>query len=212
MGKQKVLFIFLALSFIWFCGCDMSVNRSIHVADGEHGGGQTSVNGSIQVGARCRIEGDCTTVNGSIQVGDGSQVRDLDTVNGRITIAANVDVDGSVKTVNGSIVCNGGSKVHGRLSTVNGRIELKNTEVDEGIGTVNGDILLSAKSLVHGDIVIKGSHGHLFDLQRLEIRISEGSRVEGSIIVRDPETEVKVYLSKDSIVTGEIKNAQVIRE
>jgi DUF4097 and DUF4098 domain-containing protein YvlB len=121
-------------------------------------------------------------------------------------------VDGNAKTVNGSIVCGGGSKVHGKLSTVNGRIELKNTEVDEEIGTVNGDIELLAKSLVHGDIVIKGRHGHLFDHQRLEIRISEGSRVEGNIIVRDPEAEVKVYLSKDSSVKGEIRNAQLIKE
>ena len=172
----------------------------------------TSVNGSIHVGSRCQVEGGCRTVNGSIEVGDDSQVRDLDTVNGRISIAARVDVDGNAKTVNGSITCGSGSKIHGRLTTVNGRIELNNTEVDEDLSTVNGDIRLLAKSLVHGDIVIKGSHGHLFDHQRLEIRISEGSRVEGGIIVRDPDVEVKVYLSKDSTVKGEIKNAQVIKE
>jgi hypothetical protein len=211
MREKKIILVFLALSFMFFCGCDMSVNRSIHVADGEHSGAQTSVNGSIHVGARCQVEGSCRTVNGSIQVGDASQVCDLDTVNGRISIAAGVVVDGNAKTVNGAITCGSGSKIHGRLSTVNGRIELKNTEVDEEVSTVNGDILL-AKSLVRGDIVIKGSHGHFFDHQRLEIRISDGSRVEGGIIVRDPDVEVKVYLSKDSSVKGEIKNAQVIKE
>ena len=126
--------------------------------------------------------------------------------------AARVAVDGNAKTVNGSITCGSGSKIHGRLTTVNGRIELKNTEVDEEMSTVNGDILLLAKSLVRGDIIIKGSHGHLFDHQRLEIRISDGSQVEGGIIVRDSDVEVRVYLSKDSLVKGEIKNAQVIRE
>ncbi|MCX6553630.1 MAG: hypothetical protein NTZ12_01235 [Candidatus Aminicenantes bacterium] len=212
MRKKNVILLFLALSFILFYGCDVSVNRSIHVRDGERGGGLTSVNGSIQVGTRCRIEGDCQTVNGSIQVGDASLVRDLDTVNGRISLAANVVVDGNATTVNGSIVCGAGSKVHGRVTTVNGRIELKNSEVDDEVSTVNGDVLLLAKSLVRGDIVIKGSHGHLFDHSHIDIRISEGSVVEGGILVNDPDVEVKVYLSKDSTVKGKIKNAQVIRE
>jgi hypothetical protein len=212
MRKLKTILFFLGLSIILFCGCDMSVNRSVSVRDGEHSSGLTSVNGSIRVGSRCSVEGGCHTVNGRIEVGDDSQARDLETVNGSIRLGANVDVDGHAGTVNGSIECGSGSKIHGRLSTVNGRIELHNTEVDEDVSTVNGDIRLLAKSLVHGDIVIKGKHGHLFDHQRLEIRISEGSQVEGGIIVRDPEAEVKVYLSKDSTVKGEIKNAQVIKE
>lgn len=213
MGKNKSLWlVFWLAAVLLLCGCDMSVNRSIHVQDGERGGGQTSVNGSIDIGARCRIEGDCQTVNGSIRVGSDAQVRDLDTVNGRISLAANVDVDGNASTVNGSIVCGQGSKIHGRLSTVNGRIELTGAEVDEEVSTVNGDIRLQAKSLIRGDIVIKGSHGNLFDHQRLEIRIGEGSRVEGGIIVRDADVEVKVYLSRDSSVKGEIRNAQVIKE
>jgi hypothetical protein len=36
--------------------------------------------------------------------------------------------------------------------------------------------------------------------------------VEGGIIVRDPDVDVKVYISKDSSVKGEITNAQVIKE
>ena len=212
MRKKHAILLFLALSFILFYGCDVSVNRSIHVNDGENTGAQTSVNGSIHIGARCRIEGDCRTVNGSIHVGDGSRVRDLDTVNGRISLADGVDVDGDVTTVNGSIVCGAGSKVHGRVSTVNGRIELTNCEVDEELSTVNGDIELLKKSLVHGDIVIKGRHGGLFDHAHLSIWIKEGSRVEGGIIVRDPDVDVKVYISKDSSVKGKIENAQAIGE
>ena len=211
MNKQRSFLLVFGLSTVLFCGCDMSVNRSVHVSDGEQSGGHTSVNGSIHIGARCRIDGDCRTVNGSIQVGDDARVRDLDTVNGRISIAANVEVDGNAATVNGSIICGSGSKIHGRLSTVNGRIELKKSEVDEDLSTVNGDILL-AKSLVHGDIIIKGRHGKLFDHRHIEIRLSEGSRVEGGIIVRDPDIDVKVYLSKDSTVKGEIQNAQVVKE
>jgi len=212
MGKQKSLWLVFGLAMILFCGCDVSVNRSIHVRDGEHSGGLTSVNGSIHVGSRCRVDGSSHTVNGSIEVGDDSRVRDLETVNGRIRLGSNVDVNGLAKTVNGSITCGSGSKIHGRLTTVNGRIELRNTEVDEEVSTVNGDVLLREKSVVRGDIVIKGRHGYLFNQQRLEIRISDGSRVEGGIIVRDEDVEVKVYLSKDSIIKGEIKNAQVIKE
>ena len=212
MNRKKAFWLVFGAAALLCCGCDMSINRSIRVSDGEHSGGLTSVNGSIHVGARCRVEGECQTVNGSIEVGDGSQVGDLDTVNGRIRLAANVTVDGSASTVNGSIVAGGGSKVRGRLTTVNGRIELRNTEVDEEVSTVNGDIGLLAKSLVHGDIVIKGRHGRLFDHSRITIRISEGSRVEGGIMVRDPDVDVKVYISKDSAVLGKIENAQVIKE
>ena len=212
MYKQKFLWLIFGLAVVLFCGCDASVNRSVYVHDGESSHGLTSVNGSVYVGVRCSVDGNCHTVNGRVEVGNESRTRDLETVNGRISIGEKVDVDGDAETVNGSIECGGGSKIHGRLSTVNGHIELHNTEVDEDVSTVNGDIRLLAKSLVHGDIVIKGSHGHLFDHQRLEIRISDGSVVEGGIIVRDPDTEVTVYLSKDSTVKGEIKNAQVIKE
>ena len=212
MNRQRSFLLVFGLSAVLFCGCDMSVNRSVHVSDGEQSGGHTSVNGSIHIGARCRIDGDCRTVNGSVRVGDDSRVHDLDTVNGRIIIAARVEVDGNAATVNGSISSGSGGKIHGRLSTVNGRIEMKNTEVDEDVSTVNGDIELLAKSLIHGDIVIKGRHGKLFDHSHISIWIKEGSLVEGGIIVRDPDIDVKVYLSKDSTVKGEIQNAQVVKE
>ncbi len=212
MREKNAILFFLALSFILFYGCDVSVNRSIHVGDGEHAGGLTSVNGSIDVGARCRIEGDCQTVNGSIRVGDGSRVHDLDTVNGRIRLAAGVEVDGDVSTVNGSIVCGAGGTVHGKVSTVNGRIELNNCQVDGELSTVNGDIDLRQQSVVGDDIVIKGRHGRLFNHAHLDIRIRDGSRVEGGIIVRDDDIDVKVYWSRDAVVKGEIRNAKVIRE
>lgn len=211
--KTKIAIIpFLLLVAVFLYGCDVSVNRSVHLRDGEHSRGMTSVNGSIHVGARCVVDGNCRTVNGRIEVGDDSKVGDLNSVNGRIRLGANVDVDGNAKTVNGSIDCGSGSRIHGRLSTVNGRIELRNTEVDEEVSTVNGDVLLREGSVIRGDIVIKGRQGNFFDQPRLEIRISEGSRVEGGIMVRDADIKVKVYLSKDSTVKGEIRNAQVIKE
>jgi hypothetical protein len=213
MKAKITAMAFLLAAAVLFWGCDVSVNRSVHVRDGESSHGLSSVNGSIHVGSRCRIDGGSHTVNGSIEVGDDSQVQTLETVNGRIRLGANVVVDGNAKTVNGAIECGGGSKIHGRVGTVNGRIEMSNTEVDEEVSTVNGDVLLREKSVVRGDIVIKGRDGGFFDHhRRLEIRISGGSRVEGGIKVRGEDIEVKVYLSGDSTVKGGIENAQVIKE
>ncbi|MCU0237566.1 MAG: hypothetical protein MUC72_10850 [Acidobacteria bacterium] len=210
--KRNLMFSFLVLSFLSFCACDASVNRSIHVGDGERSAGLTSVNGSIRVGSNCTIEGNCRTVNGRIEIGDGSRVEELDTVNGRIVIGANVEVDGDAGTVNGSIECGAGSKVRGKVSTVNGRVELRNAAVSDEVSTVNGDVLLSDKSVVRGGIVIKGRRGHFSSHDRLEIRVEGGSIVEGGIDVRDPERKVKVYVDKDSKVNGEIRNAEVVRE
>jgi len=64
---------------------------------------------------------------------------------------------------------------------------------------------------VRGSIVIKGRHGHFSSHDRLEIRVEGGSVVEGGIDVRDPERKVKVYLDKDSVIKGEVHNAEVVR-
>lgn len=214
MKTKIAAMAFLLAAAILFWGCDVSVNRSVHVRDGESSHGLTSVNGSIHVGSRCRVDGGSHTVNGSIEVGEGSQVETLETVNGRITLAAGVVVDGSAKTVNGAIECGVGSRIHGRLGTVNGRIEMANTEVDEEVSTVNGDVRLREKSVVRGGIVIKGRNDHFFGGHDhgLEIRVEGGSTVEGGIDVRDPDRKVTVYVDKDSKVNGEIRNAEVVRE
>ncbi len=212
MNRQRSFLLVFGLAAVLFHGCDMNVNRSVHIREGERSHGQTSVNGNINVGSRSQVEGNCRTVNGSIHVGDDAHVRGLDTVNGGIHLGANVTVDGSAATVNGSIICAGGSKVHGRLSTVNGRIELKNSEVDENLSTVNGNIKLLAQSVVHGNIIIKGRRGHFSSSRPITIRVEDGSVVEGNIEVRDPRNKVEVYIGKDAGVKGEIRNAKVIRE
>ncbi len=210
---KKAAIPFLLLSVLCFAGCYSTVNRSIHLPDGEHSGGYNSVNGGIYVGSRCRVEGPCSSVNGHIEVGDESHVHDLNTVNGGLRLGRNVDVDGSAHSVNGSIDCGSGSKVHGKVRTVNGRIELRNTVVDNEISSVNGSITLAEKSVARGGIRIEGfRHNNSIHPQRLEIRIRDGSRVEGGIIVEDRDIEVTVYLSKDSHLDGEIRNARVVRE
>ncbi|MBN2198972.1 MAG: hypothetical protein JW747_03900 [Candidatus Aminicenantes bacterium] len=210
MSRKKVLAAACAALFLW--SCDVSINRSRHLADGERSSGMTTVNGSIVIGAGCEVDGGCRTVNGRVAVGDGSRVEDLDTVNGSIVVGDDVTVDGDARTVNGSLKFGPGSKVSGGVSTVNGSITLDNAVVSEDVVTVNGDVRLREKSTVGGDIVIR-NRGNVFSrIQSLDIRIEGGSVVEGGIDVRDPDTRVRVYISKDSAVRGEIRNAEVIRE
>ncbi len=210
--KRNALFSVMAILFLSFYGCDASVNRSQSLSDGGRSAGMSSVNGSIRVGDGCTVDGGCRTVNGRIEVGKGSRVEDLDTVNGRIRVGADVRVGGDATTVNGSIDCGPGVRVAGKLTTVNGGIELDNARVDEDVVTVNGDVRLRSGSVVGGRIVIRGRRGVFSGSRRLEIRVEGGSVVEGGIDVRDPDNEVTVYISTDSAVKGEIRNAKVIRE
>jgi len=209
---KKALFPALAASLLALCACDVGVNRSRSLADGGRSGGMSTVNGGIRVGAGCTVEGGCRTVNGGIRVGDHSRVEDLKTVNGRIAVGAGVRVDGDAETVNGSFSAGARSEVRGRVATVNGRIELDGAAVNHDVATVNGDVLLRDGSVVRGDIVIRGRSGPFSGIRRLEIRLVGGSRVEGGIDVRDPGSDVTVYIGKDSLVKGEIRNAKVIKE
>ena len=55
-----------------------SVNKSIHIEDGEKVSGDiSSVNGSIRIGKDCQVNGDCQTVNGIIEIGQNSVVEDI---------------------------------------------------------------------------------------------------------------------------------------
>lgn len=209
---KNALISVIALSFLSFSACDASVNRSRSLGDGERSAGMSSVNGSIRIGADCDVNGGCHTVNGGIEVGNGSRVEDLETVNGRIVIGTGVEVRGDAQTVNGSFRAAAGSVVLGQVTTVNGRIELTNAVVDRDVSTVNGDVRLNDRSVIRGSIVIKGRRGIFFGGKHLEVRIEEGSVVEGGIDVRDPERRVRVYLGKDSQVKGRITNAKVIKE
>lgn len=202
----------LVIIFLSFYACDASVNRSKSLADGGRSAGMSSVNGSIRIGADCIVNGGCHTVNGGIEVGNGSRVEDLETVNGRIVIGADVEVQGDAQTVNGSFNAAAGSVVLGQVATVNGRVELTRTVVDRDVSTVNGDVRLGDRSVIRGSIVIKGRRGIFSGGRRLEIRIEDGSTVEGGIDVRDANRRVRVYIGKDSAVKGQIRNAKVVKE
>jgi len=113
---MRFLPVFILTISILF-GCNLTVNQSIRVKDGEiRNTGLTTVNGNIDVGRECEIHGTCRAVNGSIEIGANSIVEDLQSVNGRIDVEENVHVRGNIASVNGSVYCKTGSKIDEEIS------------------------------------------------------------------------------------------------
>ncbi|MBN2030818.1 hypothetical protein JW824_11295 [bacterium] len=212
-AKFYALFFTTVVALIFTSGCNMSVNKDIAIDNGKRvGNSQNSVNGNITIGSNCDIGGSCRSVNGNILVQRESQVRELQTVNGRIGVGQAVVVRGDVESVNGSVVCDSGAEVTGSVSTINGSIDLNNTLVRRDVSTYNGHVTLLDQSMVHGDIIVKKSKGNSNQFRPLEIRIAEGSVVEGDILVRDDRIDVIVILAEGGTVKGEVIDAEVVRE
>lgn len=210
--KRKGLLVLLVGVSIALAGCDVSVNKSIHIEDGkEVHRALSSVNGSIRIGSDCEVHGNAKTVNGSIRVGDGSKVEDLSTVNGRVEIGDNVSVDGSMSTVNGRVRAGKKSEIRKHVKTVNGSITLLGTIVGRDVTTHNGDITLMDKAVVSGDIVVHKSNSFSSKTRRMVIKLSGGSIVEGDIIVKDKKIDATVILEDGSDVKGEVHGAKINR-
>ncbi len=207
MKARLGLFLTLLLS----AACDVGVNKTIYVEDGEtRRGGINSVNGGIIVGRDCTLLGSSRTVNGRIEIGPGSRVEDLQSVNGSIDLYENVVVNGDVETVNGNLFCGAGTEVEGSVQSINGRIRLDGAVVQRDVKTINGDITLENASTVKGDVVIKGrSRGGSRD--QVIVRIIH-STVEGDFIVEDENLNVRVYLGDGGKILGKIANAEVVEE
>lgn len=193
-----------------------SINKSVHVGDGEESDGATTVNGSVTVGSDAVVTGGLRTVNGSIRVGSGSTIldaktvngglsmaegveaRDLGTVNGAIKIGEKVSVDGDVSAVNGSITLKKSARVAGELGNVNGRITVDGATVEGNVKTVRGDIRLHDAVLKSDLIVEKPSMWSNSDKKRKpRVVIGPGSRVEGTVII---EHEVELFISESAEV------------
>lgn len=196
----------------------MSLNKSIKIAAGNNAGAQSSVNGSITVGAGAVIDGsletvngsirvdenvtlgDAETVNGTIRIGSGSSVGDVSSVNGAIMLGENVTVGGEIDVVNGKIVLQRGTRVTDGVSNVNGDIELKSAEVGGNLTTVTGDVSLYEGSILRGDLVVK-KPGGWFDHAKRKPRIVIGpnSTVQGHIVL---DREVELFISESAQVGG----------
>ncbi len=201
-----------ALVLMFALGCNAGVNRSFRVADGETvDSGLNSVNGSIRVGRDAEVKGSSHTVNGRISVDDGSKVRDLGTVNGSIRVADKVEVDGDLESVNGGVECGSGTEVDGDISTVNGDVELDGAVIDGSVETINGEVTLRGGSRVKRDVVIERNRG-TGSRRPLEIRVLDGSVIEGDVVVKARKRKVTVVLAGGGEVQGEIDGAEVVRE
>ncbi len=211
MHTKRVIAL-AAFALLFLAGCNAGVNRSFRVANGETvDSGFNSVNGTIRIGKDAEVKGSSHTVNGGISVDDGSRVRDLATVNGSIRLAGKVTVDGDLESVNGGVRCGSGTTVDGDVTTVNGDVDLEGTVIDGSVETINGEVTLRAGSRVKRDVVIERNRGS-GDRRPLEIRVLEGSVIEGDVIVKSAKRKVKVVLSGGSEVQGEIDGAEVVRE
>ncbi|MBN2011220.1 hypothetical protein JW960_17885 [candidate division KSB1 bacterium] len=208
---QRVTLCLMAIfTFSFFTNCDMSVNRSIQIANGEQRSGSlNTVNGSIMIGSDCIIKGTARSVNGSIEIGENSQIRTVQTVNGSINLGEGISVDGNVESVNGPIEINETCMIDGNVQTVNGPIELSGVEVERSINTYNGNITILRNSIIHGDIIVDKPKGSFDKQKTLIISIGDSSVVKGDIIVKAPERPVIVELKTGGRVLGSVENAEV---
>ncbi len=209
-----------------------NVNKSAKIGAGNTSGGESSVNGSISVGAGAIVTGDLSTVNGRIRIDNDAEVEDvstvnggvrvdtgsrtesLSTVNGGISIAQNVSVDGEVEAVNGEIEIDSGSEVRRDVSNVNGEIELRACKVGGDVSTVSGDIELADAAEVMGNLVVEKPNGWGWKSKKQrtpKVIIGPGSRVHGDIRL---EREVELYISDTAEVgrvTGEMSLDDAVR-
>ncbi len=196
-----------------------SVNKSIRIEAGTQSSGDSTVNGSVSVGAGAVVSGPVESVNGSINIDDNVQVESVGTVNGGIRIGDGIVTDGiesvngairigpsaqiqgSVEVVNGKILLDRDGRVGGDLETVNGEISIVRTEVGGDIRTVNGNVSLNEASTVRGDIIIEkpGGWGWGRQKRKPKVTIGPGSRVEGRIVA---EREIELYISESASVGG----------
>ncbi|MDJ0699255.1 MAG: hypothetical protein QNJ07_05315 [Woeseiaceae bacterium] len=223
-----VVALFLALPV-----CAASVNKSIKVSPGSESDGETSVNGSITIGAGAVVTGAVKTVNGSISIDDDAKVekastvngsvrigdrvtsRSLSTVNGTIRMGQNCEVDGHIETVNGRIAMKSGSSVMDDVENVNGDFEIVASTIGGDLSTVNGDVLLDDGAVLKGDLIVEKPSGWGWGKKEKKrkprIVIGPGSRVEGVI---DLEREVELFISESAEVgdvRGELTMADAVR-
>jgi DUF4097 and DUF4098 domain-containing protein YvlB len=210
--KRRSSFWLVLAGPVVLCGCSVAVNRNVALDDGAtvHASHHT-VNGNITIGANCDVRATGESVNGDITVGPDSRVRTLQTVNGSIDLGERVIVRGHVYSVNGSVCCQPGVRIERGISSVNGKVDLAGATVARDIKTCNADVTLRDKSIVEGSIIVRRHDDHSEHRERLEIRVADGSVVQGDVIVQDPDVDVAVYLTDGGIVQGRIEGAAVFR-
>jgi DUF4097 and DUF4098 domain-containing protein YvlB len=130
------------------------VNSGITINAGDTADDVSTVNGGITIGDGAVVD-EAETVNGGIRLGEGARARSVDTVNGGIRLGSKAVVSGDVETVNGGISMEADAEAEGEVSNVNGAIELERAHVRGRVSTVNGDVLIGDGSRVEGGILVE---------------------------------------------------------
>lgn len=198
----------------------LTLNKSITVEAGEVTDGQSTVNGSINVGDGAKIDGALNTVNGSISIGDEVSARDIETVNGSIKAgtkltARNVEtvngvihlgaggsIDGDVETVNGRIHLAKGTEVAMDVNNINGALEFDGSRVSGDVSTVNGGVMLENGAVIDGSLTVKKGRGWFNknkNNKMPKVIVGPGCRIKGEIIL---EREVELFISDKAEVGG----------
>ncbi len=226
----SVMSILIGISSLAYA--QSSVSKDIHIAKGKKvSRNVSSVSGDIFVGNGAAIKGNVSAVSGDISIGSKASVRNvkvvsgdisigkgaktsnLETVSGDIHLYEKSDVAGSIETVSGDVNCDSGSDVIESVETVSGDVELDDSRLRGYLKTVSGDISLFNGSMIDGDIIIdRKPDVVLYHDAKLKIIIDMNSVVKGSILVKEPDSNVIVYLANGGKVQGEIVNAEVRKQ
>ncbi|MBT4035612.1 MAG: DUF4097 family beta strand repeat protein [Candidatus Marinimicrobia bacterium] len=190
-----------------------TVSGDIFVGNGTVVKGDVSaVSGDISIGSKARV-GNIEVVSGNISIGKGAKTVNLEAVSGDIHLYEKSDVGGSIGTVSGDVNCDSGSDIVKSIKTVSGDVELDDSRLRGSLKTVSGDISLFNGSMIDGDIIIdRKSDVVRFHDGKLKIIIDMNSVVKGSILVKEPDSNVIVYLANGGKVRGEIVNAEVRKQ
>lgn len=169
----------------------------------------SAVSGDIEIGSKATV-GNVSVVSGDISIGKGANTSSLETVSGDVHLYEKSNVEGSIETVSGDIKSDSGSETAEYMKTVSGDVELDDARLRGKLKTVSGDISLFNGSMIDGDIIISRQPNSLIRYNsELKIIIDMNSVVRGSILVKEPNSNVVVYLSNGGKVKGKIENAEV---
>ena len=231
-SRAFITAVLILLVLSSFAYAQSSVSKDIHIAKGKKSSRNVStVSGDIFVGNGAMVKGDVSAVSGDISIGSkatvqnievvsgdisvgkGAKTKNLETVSGDIHLYEKSEVDGSIETVSGDVNCDSGSDIGEYIGTVSGDVELDDSRLRGSLKTVSGDISLFNGSMIDGDIIINRKPDVvLYHNGKLKIIIDMNSVVKGSILVKEPDSNVIVYLANGGEVKGEIVNAEVRKQ
>jgi DUF4097 and DUF4098 domain-containing protein YvlB len=223
MLTRQLILVLAAGLFVAACG---PFSEGFVLEDGSVlNNGISAVNGAVEIGRDCRVNGEISSVNGGISIEGGSTVGGIENVNGRVRLTEDVTVDGDIENVNGQITLGPGTRIEGDVETVNGSIKadertviggrvvsvngaisLSGVQV-AGVQSHNGSIQLDAGTEVNGPLTMKRSTGFNLEIGKPpKVVIGADVRVDGPLTF---EREVQLYVHESATI-GEVTGAEAV--